>query len=72
MSQTFFLKNDNGTFTMKDGIGTVYPIEIEYGDFGKRCSEFVNFPILNKLQDLLTPRCRKMPEVESLSITMSD
>ena len=29
-----FLKNDNGTFTTKDGMDIVYPIEIEYGDFG--------------------------------------
>jgi len=33
---TFYqtLKNDNGKFTAKDGMDIVYPIEIEYGDFG--------------------------------------
>ena len=30
-----FKKNDNGNFTVKDGMDIVYPIEIEYGDFGK-------------------------------------
>ena len=33
-SHEYFLKNDNGTFTSKDGMDIVYPLEIEYGDFG--------------------------------------
>ena len=30
----FCFKNDNGTFTSKDGMDIVYPLEVEYGDFG--------------------------------------
>ena len=35
----FFLKNDDGTFTTKDGMDIVYPIEVEYGDFGIKFTE---------------------------------
>merc|ERR1712241_826135 len=38
---TFYqtLQNENDTVTVKDGMGIIYPIEIQYGDFGPADSE---------------------------------
>ena len=52
----------------------VYPIEIEYGDFGTykmQSVEYCHFK-LNKLQGLLTRMFWEMQEVANLSITMSE
>ena len=39
-----FFKVENGTVSLKDGMGINYPLEVEYGDFGTIKNPIFCFP----------------------------